>query len=160
MNKMIHMYVYYQHANQSKNHVSSRSIGRRQGLIFGQAILLLLTIIISQPRAFLQWVRGKSEDFIEWLYDTSGLKQLDQWLLKELLFPEQSTFAIRMNTLFGFIILNIIFNQVFLDPLKLTLQILSEEIIRAAAPHLGATAYQILNHTVKVSKALRSGLDK
>ena len=89
-----------------------------------------------------------------------GFKQLDQWLLKELLFPEQSTFAIRMNTLFGFIILNIIFNQVFLDPLKLTLQILSEEIKEAAAPHLGATALQLLNHTAQVWTALRSGLDK
>ena len=45
-----------------------------------------------------------------------------------------------------------IFNQVFLDPLKLTLQILSEEIIRAAAPHLGATALQLLNHTVSGSE--------
>ena len=49
MNKIIHMYVYYQHANQSKNHVSSRSIERRrQGLKYSsQVILLLLTIIIS-----------------------------------------------------------------------------------------------------------------
>lgn len=155
MNKLIISYASYRQAKRSMRRTSSQVEQVQQGSILSQVCQLILSLMLIRFHFFFQWIGDRYQYWKEWLYDKLGLKQLDQWLIKELIFPEHSALGVWINTFIGVILINVV-----LDQIKPFVWGLLVEIIKAATPHLGATAFTLLNHTAQVWKAVRSGLEK
>ena len=132
-----------------KNHHSSQVVSVKQG----ELLSLIFQLIYVWIQIQIEMLGDRYQNWKDMLYRQLGFEQVDQWLLKELLFPEWSKLGILINTFWGVVIFNAIIDQ--LKPIVWTLLV---EIIKAATPHLGATALQLLNHTVAVWRALRGGL--
>lgn len=120
-------------------------------------LLLLAEMICKEHQSCRQRIKGWLRRSKQWLYQALGFEQLDQWLLQEMIYAKKRWYhlEVSINTYLGVLLINAVLDQV-----KPLVWILLVEIIKAATPHIGITAYQLLNHTVKVWKAVRDGLER